>query len=140
MAGHIITRGRNKRLIIQMLATNEFTVSAIAKKFGVSQPRISQFKSMFIEEIEFAKLQLDEATQDLWIANKTNRIEALQELYDDVDKIPDRERNSKHVQQMRGIMRDVASELGELPRPVTYVDNRKVVFRMDLGDRDLDEE
>ena len=117
----------------------------IAKLYGVSKTAVFIFKARHEEELNEMRLKVAEQSKELAIAEKVNRIAEYGHLYglmrSDVDEnglfvtevrhekdsdvtIETRDFRANLVKEMRGTLRSVAEETGQLPRPEVNIDAR----------------
>lgn len=72
--------GLRHRQVVRLLAAAEISQTAIAEKFGVSQPAVSQFAKRHAEEIAAVRADMDDEFAGIAIASKVNRVALLQEI------------------------------------------------------------
>jgi predicted transcriptional regulator len=105
------------------LASKEQTRTALAEKYGVSQPAISQFAKRHAQRIEEIRANLDDEFAGLWIAKKRNRITAYQADVELIDTKAQKDgatmADADMIRVKTTIMKAVAEELGQLPARVT---------------------
>lgn len=116
-----------RRTLCRELATGEQSNAALARKYGISRPAVTQFARRHAGEIAAIKGQLDDEFAGLWIASKAARIAAYQADY---DAAADSDKSDHHewIKARTSILGAVAEELGQLPPratiaviPVTHV-------------------
>lgn len=104
----------DRRQLQRDLATAETTRAALARKYGVSRPYITEFAKTFAREIDAIKADLGNEFAGLWIASKEQRLAAYERDYDTSEQ----GEYGAHYEQVRTraqILRNVAEELGQLP-------------------------
>jgi len=74
--------GLRKREIIRLLAAEEISRSEIARRYDVSPAAVTLFAQRNEEEIAAVRADMNDAFAGILIANKANRLEAYQELYE----------------------------------------------------------
>lgn len=79
--------GRNARMLIRQLAEGRRTISDLSRQYGVTPSAVSQFAKRHAEEIEKLKADANAAMDDLWIANKAERIREYQKDADIADEL-----------------------------------------------------
>jgi transcriptional regulator with XRE-family HTH domain len=140
-AGRMPLGGLVKRQVIRDVALSGMSQAAIAEKYGVSQPAISQFAKRNAEEIEAVRAKADDEFAGLLIAQKQNRLAAYQDLYEVALKpqpkispsgklvkewITDEDGNQVEVivqevdvRAAAQMLKQAAEELGQLPNRLT---------------------
>jgi hypothetical protein len=96
------------------LAVGEVKRAALARKYGVSGPAISQFAKRHKWRIDEIRRRMNDEFVTTWIADKTRRIEAMQADFEVSSDGP----FAGHYEQIRTrteILRKVAEELGQIP-------------------------
>jgi transcriptional regulator with XRE-family HTH domain len=73
--------GLVRRQVIRDLALSGLSQTALAEKYGVSQPSISEFKARNAEEIAAVMADAENEFAGILIAQKAARLAAYQELY-----------------------------------------------------------
>lgn len=128
---HKLEKPWNRAKLIRQLATNAKTQTALAKDYGVAQPTIATFKKRHkteIEEVQNALAdQVIEPYADLWIADKRNRLSALQELAEKLEELKVTARNAEVTIK---IFREVADQLGDIPSKSTVDVNTNVKYEI----------
>lgn len=135
--------------VVSGMTDLEVSRAISTKRRSVSQPAITQFRQRHAAEIEAAKAALVEATRHHWIADQQQRIEKLEQLFDDVQSYQDenglsevtigyddqggeRSRTVRFagaiVAAKRGILSDVSDELGQKVKPDQNVNLRAQVL------------
>jgi hypothetical protein len=132
-------RGRTALALVKALALNVDSERELAAQFGVSGPAIHGFKRTYAEQIQAARLDIENGFSALWIANKAARLAELQEdverINDDLDVTAPEGRPRLYAAKCR-TLRNAAEELGQLtPRPVTA----GPVVRYEIVGVDLDQ-
>jgi hypothetical protein len=82
-----LERPWNRRRLIHELARGEVKQSDLAVRYDVSRVAITDFKARHADAIEQVRADLENEFAGLWIADKTNRLMALQ---DDIEHIATR--------------------------------------------------
>lgn len=109
------------------LAEGEKSQRQIATKYGVTQAAIHQFLDKNRAEIDEMRGRLEDALEELWIADKKLRIAGIQDIADEMSDAHGRgevsERGSRAeisvVEARRLVLqayRAVADELGDIPQ------------------------
>lgn len=116
--------------VCRELATGDMTQAAIGRKYGVTRQAINDFARRHARVIDEIRADLDDDFAGLWIADKRNRISALQREYE----LACEHRNSGHhewIGKRMAIIRAVAEELGQIPNrstmAVTGVVTHKII-------------
>ena len=142
------------RAVVNGLIAEGVTDAEIARRIGVSRQAVTAYKHKHPDLVAPVVDEIVRQVTDYAIANKVNRIAELQHLFEltrqevdeygitavetrtetDGDKetvIVTRDYRSGLVKEARGILRQVAEELAQLPRPETNVniDNRQIIVR-----------
>jgi len=120
----VILRGHRLARLLRELAEADKPQSALARKYGVSQPRISQINTEHRERIEAIRADIDNEFAGLWIADKSNRLEYYQA---DLESINEKlaefaELNEDAYAWIRlrdKLLRAAAEELGQIPNKMT---------------------
>lgn len=122
---HPVTR---RKLQIE-LATTAATQSALAEKYGVTQPSISEFKARHLETINAIREDQANEFAGIALAEKANRLAVLADLVDKAlqptPKITNKGTlaigpNGEVIEEIDGRMaaqaiKQIAEELGQLP-------------------------
>lgn len=108
--------------LIQELATREQTRTALAVKYGVSQPAITQFAQRHVREIERVRENLSDEFAALWVAEKKRRVAVYQA---DIERIEEKSQkdassvaDAEIMRVKHSALKAVAEELGQLPARV----------------------
>ena len=137
---------RNKEEVLDLLVSG-MSPTAIAERIGASKPALYVFMVRHKAELDAMRAQVQALARPFSIAEKVNRIAEYAETLDMVNgyiaehgleersKRYDKEGNevgetirfnAPVVAQKRGLLRDVAEELGQLPRPEVNIDARSL--------------
>lgn len=129
--------GRVGRALVRDLALSGMTQTALARKYGVSDPAITYFKERRAEEIAAVKAEADSEYAGMWIAQKQARLaeyerlheialtptpkvapngKIIREVVEDEDGIP----TEAAVYEVDGrlaaqVLKQAAEEMGQLP-------------------------
>ncbi len=124
---------RNEAVVLGLLMSNLET-SEIAKRFEVSETAVRAFRRRHADVLVPAKLQVVTTVLDVAIRNKEERIRRLAAIATDMHKL----RTSGEVEGARNVAalareeraayRDVAEELGQLPKGDVNIDARTQVL------------
>jgi len=115
--------------------------SDIARLYGVAPSSITRFTERHAAAIAAMRTEVIKQVEDYYIAHKVNRIAALDKLYrlmdaevdedglavtevrheyrngEQVAEVETRDFRGSLVREMRGVLKDAADELGQIPRP-----------------------
>lgn len=94
--------------IIRDLAFSKETITAMAKRLGVTREALSRFKTRHKAEIEDVIARADSEFRGIAVADKTNRLAMYQQLVEDAEDRGDWKLCAR-------ILRQVAEEMGHLP-------------------------
>lgn len=121
-----LERGHIRLKLMRDLAAGEHSQTDLARRYGVTQPAISQFAQRHAERIADVASRLDDEFAGLWVAEKAARIAELQQQVDSIaDTMGDPNAAAKaglgaaemyRVQQQA--LRAIADELGQIPARV----------------------
>ncbi|HLF77256.1 MAG TPA: hypothetical protein VJB57_07150 [Dehalococcoidia bacterium] len=121
----------------------------VANQFGVSREAVSQFVKRHRDEVSLARTAVVERLQDLDLTQKEARIRERAWLYglikdeaesygittvettterdgDTETVIVTRDFRGSMVKEARGLLMDIATELGQLPRPDVHIGDKNV--------------
>lgn len=101
-------RAWDRLALIRDLAFNGETVTAMAKRIGVSRESLSRFKSRHAAEIADVIARADSEFRGIAVADKTNRLAMYQQLVEDAEDRGDWKLCAR-------LLRQVAEEMGHLP-------------------------
>lgn len=105
-------KGHTAQRLMRELAVSGKPQNRLADEYGVTQGAISHFKVKYSTEIA----RLSEAAADeyagLWITDKLNRLAELQAL---AEELTDKPITPRSAEVIKGILRDAAEELGDIP-------------------------
>lgn len=107
-------RGHVKVALLHDLAAAVKTQTELAKQYGVTDGRISQFKTENASRIEKIRENIDDQISTSWIADRNARIE---EYADDVERINDtldKKVDSNLFNAKHRALRSAAEETGQL--------------------------
>jgi hypothetical protein len=110
-------RGRTALALVRELALGVASERELAEQFGVSGPAIHQFKRTHAEQIESARLDIENEFSVLWIANKAARLAELQEDVEQINEALDQVTTTARPRlyaAKRAALRQAAEELGQL--------------------------
>lgn len=127
--GPIKIFGHKKLELIRHLATGDHTQSELAQMYGVSEPRISQFKRENAAAIAACRAQLDDSDEfaGLWIVEKAKRVAEYQS---DVERLNEAMKDALDPTGLRikhNALLRVAEEMGQLPTKVQAQVETKIV-------------
>lgn len=108
--------GWKKAKLIQELAQGDKLQSQLAREYGVTQGRISQFRKKHEADIDRVREDLLNEFAALWIVDKVNR---LAEYEADVEQLNTRPFDVQLLAAKHRALKQVAEELGHLPNRVT---------------------
>lgn len=74
--------GLKRRMVMRDLALGELSQADIARKYGVKDPSITEFKQRHAEAIEAIRREQDNEYAGILIAQKAARLAALEEIYE----------------------------------------------------------
>lgn len=125
-----LTRGWKKQQLIRELAQGDKLQQQLAREYGVSQGRISQFKTENAVAIEQCRLDMENEFAALWIARKLNRLAEYEADVEELNKLP---KGSRSYRDKHRALRQAAEELGHLPNRVTLAGevNARVRYLVD---------
>ena len=123
--------GLRRQQLIRALALEDVKQSALAARFDVTEGAITQFKHRYAKEISELRADAENELTQIAIANKANRLRALEEIHDvamqptpkvagkDGDLVLDPE-TGEHVYEVDGrtalaALKQAAEEMGQLP-------------------------
>ncbi|MGW5467698.1 hypothetical protein [Streptomyces chartreusis] len=112
-----------RRKLIHELARAEKTQQQLADEYGVVKSSITEFKQRHTDRITEVAQALEDEFAGLWIAQKVDRLDQLQDLYEGDDD-PDRVRLRKEL------LRAAAEELGQIPQRTTIVQAQPLEVRL----------
>lgn len=115
-ADGIKLRGRKLFALLRELAEDELSQKQLAEKYDVTQPRISQVKRDYAEEIGEIRNDLEDAYAGVWIAQKEKRVQSYVRLAEAIER--DLEVNGLDAQLANryiACLKAVAEEMGQLP-------------------------
>lgn len=118
-------RGWRKQQMLRDLAEAKLSQLDIARRYGVSQARVSQVANhppnkQVIEEI---RADIHNKFAGMWIAQKEARVAEYLAMVEQLDGDPD----PAVVRARQAALRNVAEELAQLPNRVTVQHERKTV-------------
>ncbi len=106
-----LTKAWVRTELIRSLAEGKISQTDLAKRYGVGQSGIAEFKRRHAVDIERLKDSLNDEWADLWATKKRNRIAELECLFDTVSDGP---LTPTVIRELRGILRDIAEEMGDI--------------------------
>jgi hypothetical protein len=101
-----------RRKLIHELARGEKTQVQLADEYGVVPSSITEFKQRHVDRIAEVAQALEDEFAGLWIAQKSERLDQLQELYEGDD-------DPERVRLRKELLRAAAEELGQIPNRAT---------------------
>lgn len=110
-SGYLERPGRRRKLQRE-LARGEKTMRELAREYGVDHKAITKFRDRHEAVIEDMRQAIDDEFAGLWIAQKSERLAEMIELYDDGTSPRDRETKLS-------VLRHAAEELGQIPNRTT---------------------
>lgn len=118
-----LLRGHTRWQVIRDLAAG-MSLSDTADKYGVHRDSIINFKRAHLSDIAELRASVANEANGLWIASQFNRLAEYQQAFEDVDaavaSLLDFGGNlgpaeMAFIKEKRGILRQAAEELGQLP-------------------------
>jgi len=106
-----LTRAWVKTELIRELAAEKISQTNLAKRYGVGQSAIAEFKRRHLADINRLKDSLNDEWAGLWIADKRNRIAELQSL---AESLIDMQPTARTAEVVAKLLRDAAEELGDI--------------------------
>lgn len=139
----VLSRGRNKVIMIRELALGATPKAELARRYGVTARAVTFFEQRHALEITEARGDLENEWVGLWVAEKRNRVAELQQLIEDLN-----EQIAKHaaggyfdnnvglpaIKLVAALYEQVAKELGQIPKQVLEVAQSQPVIVYDLGE------
>lgn len=101
-----------QRQLKRELAAGEVKRTVLAKKYDVTTGYITQFAQRYAREIDEIKDKLDDEFAGLWIADKSKRLDAYEDLYSQASDHP-HAGHHEWIKARAGILSNVAKELGQ---------------------------
>lgn len=101
--------------VIRALARGAQSQRAIAREFSVSESSIREFRDRHRAEIDDVAKELEKGLDALWITQKVERLEQLQQ---DLAAIADRH-DAEYVRLRADLLRKAAEEIGDIPNKTT---------------------
>lgn len=105
--------------LLHELAENELTQRVLARKYGISQARVSQLGTQYADEVEDMRADLEDEYAGLWLAQKAERVKAymrLAEMLEEDLQVSGLE--SSFINQLQKVYKNIAEEMGQLPARV----------------------
>ncbi len=131
-------RGHKRRRLIRDLAEGALTQSELAAKYEVRQPAISQFKKREKDAIERARVSIEDTFQDLWIAQKEQRLAEYEADVEQINEHLSQNGLDKDVMRVKHTaLRNSAEEMGHLTQRFDL--NAKATVRYEVAGVDVDE-
>jgi hypothetical protein len=122
-ARYPLLRGHTRWQVIRDLAAGMTHVET-AEKYGVHLESLVLFKKSHMADIKALQASVAEEADGLWIASKFNRVAEYQQAFEDVDQAIAQildfggtlgPAEMAIIKEKRGILKQVAEELGQLP-------------------------
>jgi hypothetical protein len=128
---------RNRAEVVAILATGDQPAD-VARLYGVEVSTVTRFVDRYAEPIAALRVEVVKQIEDYAIASKVNRIAALDKLYGEIDVWLEEHSLSERtvrwdedgnevgetirfradaINALRGVLKDAATELGQLPKP-----------------------
>ena len=122
--------GLKRQPLIRALALEDVTQATLAVRFDVTEGAITQFKQKYAAEINALRANAEEELVQIAIANKANRLRALEELHElALEPTPKIDNKGHHVEdattgervyEVDGrlaaqVLKQAAEEMGQLP-------------------------
>ncbi len=125
---------RNEAVVLGLLMSNLET-SEIARRFEVSETAVRAFRRRHADVLIPAKQEVVKVIADIAIRDKEERIRRLAAIANEARSM--RENNDElrprdsaaMMREERAAYRDVAEELGQLPKGDVNVDARQIIIR-----------
>lgn len=105
-------KGHTAQRLIRELAVSGKSQTQLAEEYGVHQTAISHFKTKHAQEIGRVSEAAADEYAGLWITDKLNRLAELQSL---AEELADKPITPRSAEVIKGILRDAAEELGDIP-------------------------
>lgn len=129
LKGHVAQR------LIRELAVSGKPQNQLAEEYGVTQGAISHFKVKHEMEIGRVSEAAADEYAGLWISGKLNRLAELQAL---AEELTDKPITPRSAEVIKGILRDAAEELGDIPNKtgvnVNIANVKYEIENVDLSD------
>jgi hypothetical protein len=123
-----LTRGYVKDRLMRELAIGDKTMTALAKEYGVTTGRISQFNKEFETRIMQIRENLADEFAGLWIADKRARLAELEEMADRIG--PSRDPNKMRL--VKELLKQAAEELGQIPTKANVtIDQHRITYAVE---------
>lgn len=123
-----LSSGRIKAELVHELAMGEMTKSALAKRYGVTQPAITQFGKRNASLIEKRTNEImNDYADSLWIARKYDRLGVLQDTAEELLSLDITPRTAETIARL---LREAAEELGDIPKTASIDVNTNAVFEI----------
>ncbi len=110
-SGYLERPGRRRRLQRE-IARGEKTLRELSREYGVDIHAVTKFRDRHAEVIADMAKAIDDEFAGLWIAQKSERLAEMTELYG--DEVSPRDRETK-----LSVLRHAAEELGQIPNRTT---------------------
>ncbi|MEU0411714.1 hypothetical protein ABZ307_28385 [Streptomyces griseorubiginosus] len=114
-----------RRKLIHELARGEKTQMQLAREYGVVNSSITEFKQRHTDRIAEVAQALEDEFAGLWVAQKVDRLDQLQDLYEAADA-----GDLDRIRAKVDILRKAAEELGQIPQRTTIVQAQPLEVRL----------
>jgi hypothetical protein len=116
MPPRLIDRGGVRHELIRELAAADVPRTALAEKYGVQPPAITEFAKRYEYQIQEARKHLDDEFFGLWIAKKSSRLAEYQRMFEEAEEHQDW---AEARRVMALTLKSAAEELGQIPNKAT---------------------
>ena len=138
-----LERPKNKAKLLSLLGVEGMTSREAATHMStgttsVTHQAVEQFAARHRNELEPVRQQTEQAVVQLWVTNKARRIEYMQGMLEELEQARQQEGlasggrvNVGLIREMRGLLHDMAEQLGQIPRPAPAVNentSRRVII------------
>lgn len=135
-----LLRGHTRWRVIRDLAAG-MSLSETAEKWGVHRDSIINFKRAHAADIQALRDAVAQEANGLWISSQFNRLSEYQQAFEDIDTAVAQilefggtlgPAEMAYIKEKRGILRQAAEELGQLPpRNNVTVNGASVTYQFD---------
>lgn len=113
--------------LIRDLATKLESIQGLARKYGITPEGVRQFRTRNQARIDKVAEDLDNEWAGIWVADKKNRVIALQSQIESLlEQLENEENSDKARRELRNTIRAVAEELGQLTQKVESTGGYKI--------------
>lgn len=123
-----LSSGSVKAQLVHDLAMGEETKTALAKKYGVTQPSITAFGKRNAALIEKRQTEImNDYADSLWIARKYDRLGVLQDIAEELLSLDITPRTAEVLDRL---LRSAADELGDIPKNANVNVNSNATYEI----------